>query len=105
MPSRLDVEKKRNETLLTLRRLRPSLLNDQLIQPQLLRRPLEHALLDTAFGDEPEHVDLLRLTDTVSAIHGLKVGLRVPVGVGVSIWVIISVKGGMEAVYARRLRE
>lgn len=32
-------------------------------------------------GYEPEDVDLLRLTDSMSTIHGLKIGLRIPIAV------------------------
>ena len=38
--------------------LRPPLLNDQLIQPQLLRHPFQHPLLYTALRDEPENINL-----------------------------------------------
>lgn len=61
-----------------LRLLRSTLLDDQLVKLELLRGPLEDALFDGILGDEPEHVDLLGLTDTVGSVHGLQVGLRVP---------------------------
>jgi hypothetical protein len=61
-----------------LRLLRSTLLDDQLIKLELLRGPLEDTLLDGILGDEPEHVDLLSLTDSVGSVHGLQVGLRVP---------------------------
>ena len=55
------------------------MLNDQLIEPELLSRALQHPLLDTTLGDEPEDEYLFGLTDAVGAIHCLEVGLWVPV--------------------------
>ena len=66
---------------LTLRSLRPALLDNELVQPKLLRRPLQHPLLDATLRDEPEHIHLLRLPNPVRAIHRLQVSLRVPVRV------------------------
>jgi len=51
----------------TFRLLLPALLDDQLIQPQLVCS----ALLDTVLCDEAEDVHLLRLSNTMSTIHGL----------------------------------
>jgi hypothetical protein len=48
--------------------LRPPLLNDQLIQPQLLRHPFQHPLLYAALRDEPENINLLRLPNTMGPI-------------------------------------
>jgi hypothetical protein len=42
---------------------------------------LDDALLNCSFGDETEHANNLFLPDAVSAIHRLKVHLRVPVRV------------------------
>ena len=67
--------------MLTFRSLCTTLLNDELIKPQLLCRPLQHALLNAAFRDESEDIHLLRLTNTMCAVHGLQIGLRVPVTV------------------------
>jgi hypothetical protein len=75
------MNEKREGEMLTLGLLRPPLLNDQLIQPQLLRRPLQHPLLHAPLRDEPEHVNLLRLPDPMRAVHRLQVRLRVPVRV------------------------
>ena len=61
--------------------LRPPLLDNELVESQLLRCTLEHALLNTALCDETEYIDLLRLADTMSTIHCLQVGLRIPVAV------------------------
>ena len=65
----------------TLRGLRTPLLDDQLVQPQLLGRAFKHTLLDTALRNETEDINLLGLTDTMGTVHGLQVGLRVPVTV------------------------
>ena len=61
--------------------LRPPLLDNELVESQLLRRALEHTLFNTALRDETEYIDLLRLADTMSTIHCLQVGLRIPVAV------------------------
>lgn len=55
------------------------MLDDQLIEPELLSRTLQHPFLDTTLGDEPEHEHLFGLTDAVGAIHCLEIGLWVPV--------------------------
>jgi hypothetical protein len=55
--------------------LRPALPNDPLIQPQLLSGTFKHTLLDTIFGDEAEDVHLLRLSNTMSMIYRLQIGL------------------------------
>lgn len=56
-----------------------TLLNDKLIKTKLLRGALEHALLDTALRNEAENIHLLRLSDSVSTVHSLQVGLGIPV--------------------------
>jgi hypothetical protein len=61
----------------TIRSLRSPLLDNQLIKPQLLRRPLQHALLDTSLSDKPKHIYLLHLSN--SMFHGLQIGLWVPI--------------------------
>ena len=55
-----------------------TLLNDKLVKTKLLRGALEHPLLDTALCNEAEHIHLLRLSDSVSAVHSLQVGLGIP---------------------------
>jgi len=55
------------------------LLNDQLIEPELLSRTLQHPLLDTTLGDEPKNEYLFGLTDAMGTIHCLEVGLWIPV--------------------------
>jgi len=40
---------------------------------------LEHTLLEAVLGDEPEDVHLLRLSDTMSSVHSLKIGLWIPI--------------------------
>jgi hypothetical protein len=56
------------------------LLNNQLIQTKLLRSTLEHTFLDAVLGDEPKDVHLLRLSNSMSAVHSLEIGLRIPSG-------------------------
>lgn len=63
----------------TFRHLLPTLLDDQLVEPEFLSRTLQHPLLDTTLGDESENEYLFGLTDAVGAVHCLEVGLRVPV--------------------------
>jgi hypothetical protein len=82
--------------------LSSTLLDDELVESQLLGRSLQDSLLDgvlfkrkrktlinvrplgeggknrSHLGDEPEDVDLLRLSDSMSTIHRLQIGLRVP---------------------------
>ena len=58
-----------------------TLLNDELIKTQLLRRALEHAFLNTVLRNEAINVDLLGLADAVGAVHGLQIRLRIPVAV------------------------
>ena len=53
--------------------LRPPLLDDQLIQTQLLGSTLQHTLLDTTLRNEAEDIDLLRLANTMCAVHRLQV--------------------------------
>ena len=55
-----------------------TLLNDKLIETKLLGGTLEHTLLDTTFCNEAEHVYLLCLSDSVSTVHSLQVGLGIP---------------------------
>lgn len=61
--------------------LRTSLLDDELVEPELLCGALEHPFLHRFFRDEPENVYLLRLTNSVRAVHRLQVCLRIPVGI------------------------
>ena len=72
--------------------LRSALLNDKLVQLELLRCSLKHSLFHrvllsalqclfahfTHTRDEPEHVDLLGLSNSVCPVHCLQIGLRVP---------------------------
>ena len=58
--------------------LLPPPLNNQLVQMQLLCCALDHPLLHTVLRDEPEGVDLLRLSDSMGVVHGLQIGLWVP---------------------------
>lgn len=69
------------DVVLTLRSLRPTLLDNELVEPQLLRCAFQHALLHTALRDETEDIDLLRLSYTMRTVHRLQIGLRVPVAV------------------------
>lgn len=55
-----------------------TLLNDKLVKTKFLRGALEHTLLDTALRNEAEHIDLLRLSDSVGTVHSLQVGLWIP---------------------------
>lgn len=50
--------------------------NDELLEPALLARPLEDALLDRVCRDEAEHEHGLSLADAVRSVHGLQVDLR-----------------------------
>jgi len=86
--------------------LSSTLLDDELIESKLLSSSLQDSLLHgvlgrrspnettvssrsvaserrrekkTHLGDEPENVDLLGLSDPMSSVHGLEIGLRVPV--------------------------
>jgi hypothetical protein len=63
---------------LTFGLLCSTLLNNELIETELLRSTLEHALLNAIFRYEPENIHLLRLSDTVRTIHRLQVGLWIP---------------------------
>ena len=56
-----------------------TLLNDELIKTQLLRRALEHAFLNTVLRNEAINVDLLGLADAVGPVHGLQIRLRIPI--------------------------
>ncbi|KAG9389180.1 chromatin remodelling complex ATPase chain ISW1 [Pyrenophora tritici-repentis] len=47
----------------------------------LLCGTLKHLFFNSHLGNEAENVDLLGLADTMSAVHGLKISLRVPVTV------------------------
>ena len=63
----------------TFRDLLATLLDDQLIEPELLSCTLQHPFLDTTLGDEPEDEYLLGLTDAVGAVHRLEISLWIPV--------------------------
>ena len=69
----------RSGVCFTFRHLLPTLLDDQLVKPELLSRTLQHPLLHTTLGDEPEDEYLFGLTDAVGAVHCLQVGLWIPV--------------------------
>lgn len=58
-----------------------TLLDDERVQLKLHGLLLYHFLLHSVLGDEAEDLDYLRLPDTVSTIHGLKVNLRIPIAV------------------------
>ena len=64
-----------------LRDSRTALLDDEAVELQLLRRALEHLLLDGILSDEAEDVNLLLLSDAMRSVHSLQIGLRVPVAV------------------------
>jgi hypothetical protein len=51
--------------------LSPPLLYNQLIQPQLLRCPLQHTFFYTPFRDKSKYIHLLRLPDPMCAVHCL----------------------------------
>ena len=63
----------------TFRHLLSTLLDDQLIEPELLSRALQHSLHNTTLSDEPEDEDLFGLTDAVGAVHCLEISLWIPV--------------------------
>jgi hypothetical protein len=63
----------------TFRHLLPTLLDNQLVEPELLSRALQHPLLDTTLSDEPEDEYLFGLADTVGTVHCLEICLRIPV--------------------------
>jgi hypothetical protein len=56
-----------------------TLLDNQLIEPELLSCALQHSLFDTAFGDESEDEYLFGLANAVGAVHCLEVSLWIPV--------------------------
>lgn len=56
-----------------------SLLYDYLVELQLDRLPLDHFLFDGILADQSVDKDLFLLTDAMSAVHRLEVGLRIPV--------------------------
>ena len=58
-----------------------TLLDDQLVQSQLDLGAFHDLLFDRVLRDEAEYAHLLLLTDTMGAIHGLQIHLRVPVGI------------------------
>ena len=62
-------------------RLRPTLLDDQLIKLQFLRGPIQDSLFDRILCDEPKYIDLLGLTNSVRSVHGLQIGLGIPITV------------------------
>ena len=51
--------------------------DDQRLQLSFLRRPLHDLRLDGVVGDQPEHENGFRLSDSVRSILGLKIHLRV----------------------------
>jgi len=55
-----------------------TLLDDELVEPELLCSTLKHALLYAVLSDETKDVDLLGLVNAVRAIHSLQVGLGIP---------------------------
>mmetsp|Transcript_8845 Transcript_8845/g.30409 ORF Transcript_8845/g.30409 Transcript_8845/m.30409 type:complete len:769 (-) Transcript_8845:151-2457(-) len=61
--------------------LQPALLDHERVQLELLVRLLDDLLFDGVLRAEPVHVNLLLLANSVSAVHGLQVHLRVPVRV------------------------
>ncbi len=61
--------------------LRSTLLNDELVELELLRGSFNDSFLDRVLRDESEHIDLLRLTDTMRSVHCLEIRLRVPIAV------------------------
>ena len=64
--------------ILAFRLLLSTLLDDQLVKTKLLRRSFEHTFLDTAFRNKTEHIYLLRLSNSVSTVHSLQIGLWIP---------------------------
>ena len=61
--------------------LRTALLNDKLIQTKFLCSALKDLLLDGILSDKAEDHDLLRLTNTMCTIHGLKIRLWIPIAI------------------------
>ena len=49
-----------------------------LVQTLLLCGALDHPLLYAVLRDEPEGADLIRLSNSTGAVHGLQIGLWVP---------------------------
>src|SRR6266480_3076783 len=58
-----------------------TLLNDELVKTKFLSGTFQDLLFDCVLSDKAVNVHLLVLTDTVSAVHGLQIGLRVPIAV------------------------
>ena len=58
-----------------------ALLYDDIVEAQLDFGALDDALLGSVFGDEAEDAHLLLLADAMRAVHGLEIGLWVPVRV------------------------
>ena len=56
-------------------------LDDLVIDVELVPSTREHRLFDALLRDEPQNAHDLRLTDTVSTILRLQIGVRVPVTV------------------------
>ena len=50
----------------------------QLVQTLLPCGALDHPLLYAVLCDEPEDPNLFHLSDSMGAVHGLQIGLRVP---------------------------
>ena len=69
--------------LLLLRRLvvEPTSLDNLVIDVELVPRAREHGFLNALLRDEPQDTDDLSLTDTMSTILRLEIGMRVPVTV------------------------
>jgi hypothetical protein len=55
-----------------------TLLDDELVEPELLCSTLKHALLYAVLSDETKDIDLLSLANAVCAIHCLQIGLGIP---------------------------
>jgi hypothetical protein len=56
-------------------------LNDLVINVQLVPGTCIHRFLDTLFSDEAQNSNGLCLSDTVSTILCLKIGVRIPIAV------------------------
>lgn len=56
-------------------------LDDLVINVELVPSPREHRFFDALLRDKPQDADDLGLTDTVSTILRLKIGMWVPVTV------------------------
>jgi hypothetical protein len=56
-------------------------LNDLLVDVELETGTRVHRFFDALFGDEAQNSDSFRLTDTMSSILGLEIGVRIPITV------------------------